>query len=186
MIYISRFDSPLGDITLAAKEGAIVGLWIEGQKYFLGKNKDVAIESDSNEPLAQAKDWLRRYFGGKNPAIDELLLAPAGSEFAKSVWDMLCKIPYGQTTTYGEIARQIAAENGFARMSAQAIGGAVGHNPISIIVPCHRVVGANGSLTGYAGGIDKKIWLLRHEGLDVEKFRVPTNRRFKRQHKELQ
>ncbi|MCI9156887.1 MAG: methylated-DNA--[protein]-cysteine S-methyltransferase, partial [Lawsonibacter sp.] len=117
--------------------------------------------------------WLDRYFAGERPAISELPLAPIGSEFRKEVWQVLCEIPYGETTTYGEISQKIAARRGLERMSAQAVGGAVGHNPISIIVPCHRVVGSNGSLTGYAGGLQKKIKLLTHEGVDMERFFVP-------------
>ncbi len=110
---------------------------------------------------------------GEKPKISELKLAPKGGEFRQSVWKILCEIPYGETTTYGEIAKEIAHLNDIERMSAQAVGNAVGHNPISIIIPCHRVVGASGNLTGYAGGIDKKIFLLKHEGIDTEKFYVP-------------
>ena len=118
--------------------------------------------------------WLDRYFAGENPQISELPLAPSGSDFRQMVWKILCDIPSGQTTTYGEIAKKIAARTGRSTMSAQAVGGAVGHNPISIIIPCHRVVGTNGSLTGYAGGIDKKIALLELEGVDMTKYFVPT------------
>ena len=110
---------------------------------------------------------------GEKPDISELKLAPKGSEFRQTVWRILCEIPYGKTTTYGEIAKEIAHLNGLERMSAQAVGNAVGHNPISIIIPCHRVIGTNGSLTGYAGGIDKKIFLLNHEGVDTDNFYVP-------------
>ena len=116
---------------------------------------------------------LDRYFAGEKPEISELPLAPIGGEFRQAVWKILCEIPYGQVTTYGEIAKKIAAQRNRKTMSAQAVGGAVGHNPISIIIPCHRVVGSNGSLTGYAGGIDLKIKLLEHEGVDLSKFFVP-------------
>lgn len=130
--------------------------------------------------LNETKKWLDRYFRGEMPQIDELSLAPSGNEFRKEVWKILCEIPYGEVTTYGEISRKIAKNRGIDKMSAQAIGGAVGHNPISIIIPCHRVVGADGSLTGYAGGIQKKIKLLKLEGADMEKFYVPKKgRRFR-------
>lgn len=140
MYYMSEYDSPLGSLTLAADGESLVGLWLEGQKYF----------------------------AGEKPAIDELPLEPMGGEFRQEVWKLLCDIPYGQVTTYGEIAKKVAERLGRESMSAQAVGGAVGHNPISIIIPCHRVIGADGSLTGYAGGIDKKIWLLAHEGVIME------------------
>ena len=174
MIYTTHYASPMGDIMLAARENALIGLWIDGQKYFLGSIKEDIACGDDVEVLIQANDWLDRYFGGSNPSISELPLAPEGSDFAKSVWDILRKIPYGETTTYGAIASRITKDKGLSRMSAQAVGGAVGHNPISIIIPCHRVVGSSGSLTGYAGGIGKKIWLLTHEGLDMARFTVPT------------
>ena len=134
------------------------------------------------EPLAQdeaipalrsAKVWLDRYFAGEQPRISELLLKPAGSPFRQAVWRILCDIPYGTVITYGEIARRMAAQMGRDHMSGQAVGGAVGHNPISIIIPCHRVVGSSGSLTGYAGGIDVKIKLLTHEGADLSRLFVP-------------
>ena len=118
--------------------------------------------------FVQAKEWLDRYFAGEKPRISELKLEPAGSEFRKAVWEALCQIPYGEVVTYGELAQKMAVLHNRERMSAQAVGGAVGHNAISIIIPCHRVVGANGSLTGYAGGIDKKIKLLTHEGAEKE------------------
>ncbi len=174
MIYTTHYNSPMGGVTLAARDNALTGLWIDGQKHFLGSIREDIACGDDISVLIQAKDWLDRYFGGGKPSVNELPLAPQGSDFAKSVWDILREIPYGETTTYGAIASRIAKESGLARMSAQAVGGAVGHNPISIIIPCHRVVGSSGSLTGYAGGIDKKIWLLKHEGLDMARFTVPT------------
>ena len=117
--------------------------------------------------MLKAKKWLDRYFKGEKPQISELDLEPIGSDFAKNVWKLLCEIPYGEVTTYGEIAKKVAKIMNKSTMSAQAVGGAVGHNPISIIIPCHRVIGTNGSLTGYAGGIDKKIFLLKHEGVSL-------------------
>ena len=118
--------------------------------------------------LKQAKEWLDCYFRGEKMEISSLPLAPEGSEFRKAVWKILCEIPYGQVTTYGTIAKRIAAERKLEHMSAQAVGGAVGHNPVSIIIPCNRVIGADGSLTGYAGGIEKKIKLLQLEGLEIK------------------
>ena len=119
------------------------------------------------------RGWLDRYFAGGRPSLCELPLAPAGSEFRQGVWSILCEIPYGEVTTYGDIAKKVAARMGNKSMSAQAVGGAVGHNPISIIIPCHRVVGSNGSLTGYAGGIKTKIKLLELEGADMTPLFTP-------------
>ena len=172
MIDTTHYASPLGDILLAGRGEGLIGLWIEGQKYFLGSQTGEVIERET-PILAQTKAWLDRYFSGGRPAISELTLAPDGSEFRQAVWEILRRIPYGETTTYGAIASELAARTGRTKLSAQAVGGAVGHNPISIIVPCHRVVGAGGSLTGYAGGIDKKIWLLAHEGVDLARFFTP-------------
>ena len=126
------------------------------------------------EVFSRAKDWLDRYFNGKKPEPSELPLAPVGGEFRRTVWELLCEIPYGELTTYGQIAREAAKRLQRESMSAQAVGGAVGHNPISIIIPCHRVVGTGGSLTGYAGGLDKKIWLLKHEGVKMDVLTVPA------------
>ena len=129
--------------------------------------------ADDLPVFTQAKGWLDRYFAGERPAIGELPLAPNGTAFRQRVWRKLAEIPYGQVRTYGDLAREIAQEDGKEKMSSQAVGGAVGHNPISIIIPCHRVVGTTGSLTGYAGGIDKKIWLLKHESADMEGLFMP-------------
>lgn len=174
MFYSTSYASPLGAITLASDGENLVGLWLDGQKYFAETVED-AIEEKPNLPVfATAKKWLDAYFAGKKPAISELPLAPTGGEFRKAVWDILCEIPYGQYTTYGEIAKRMAARMGKKNMSSQAVGGAVGHNPISIIIPCHRVVGSNGSLTGYAGGINQKIKLLEHEGTDMSRLFTPS------------
>lgn len=173
MIYKTYYNSPVGKILISAKDSAIIGLWIEGQKYYLENIKEDIVEDDEYEVLKQCKDWLDRYFKGEKPEICEIKLNPSGSDFAKSVWDILCEIPYGETTTYGEIAENIAVKRNVERMSAQAVGGAVGHNPISIIIPCHRVVGKSGSLTGYAGGIDIKIKLLAHEKALKKEFFIP-------------
>ena len=174
MIHTTHYDSPIGRFLLAAGDNALKGLWMEGQKYFLGSLKEEELtESEDCQVLKDAKTWLDRYFAGERPSIQELPLKPEGSNFRRQVWDMLCSIPYGQVTTYREIAKKIAAAHGLDHMSAQAVGGAVGHNPISVIIPCHRVVGTDGSLTGYAGGIDRKIKLLTLEGVDMGRLFVP-------------
>lgn len=168
-----RYQSMLGPLTIAGDGENIVGLWMEGQKYYGGGVSGELVEDAHLPVFAAARRWLDGYFGGLRPSISELPLAPEGGEFRKAVWEILCEIPYGGFTTYGEIARKMAARLKKKSMSSQAVGGAVGHNPISIVIPCHRVVGANGSLTGYAGGIDKKIRLLEHEGVNVAKFHIP-------------
>ena len=170
---ITYHTTPLGRVMLAAKGDALTGLWMEGQKYFAATLKGEVREQDDFPVFIQAKGWLDRYFAGEKPRIGELRLEPAGSGFRKAVWEALCRIPYGEVVTYGELAQKRAVLHNRERMSAQAVGGAVGHNAISIIIPCHRVVGANGSLTGYAGGIDKKIKLLTHEGAYSKSFFVP-------------
>lgn len=172
MHYTSTYDSPLGEILLAADDIGLMGLWFKGDKYFA---KGLSAEHEARETLAlqQTREWLDIYFSGQEP---EFLppLHMKGSPFRLRVWKLLQQIPYGTTVTYGDLAKTIAREKGLAHMSAQAVGGAVGHNEISIIVPCHRVVGTNGSLTGYAGGVDKKERLLTLEGVDMEGLFVPT------------
>lgn len=171
MTFLQHYNSPLGGILLAADESGLTGLWFDGQKYFA---RDLPAEHvEQNTPvLSEAKRWLDIYFTGREPDFTPPL-HPIGSVFRQSVWEILLQIPYGQTTTYGEIARQLAAKLGLPRMSAQAVGGAVGHNEVSIIIPCHRVVGTSGSLTGYAGGIDKKVKLLELEHTDMTELFVP-------------
>lgn len=163
MIYTTKIPSPVGNLTLASDGEHLIGVWIDGQKYFARTISEETQENNQIPILLQTVDWLNRYFSGKRPSIHELSLRPAGSEFRRAVWKILCEIPYGEVTTYGAIAKKIAASRGLANMSAQAVGGAVGHNPISIIIPCHRVIGSNGSLTGYAGGLDLKKKLLEME-----------------------
>lgn len=163
MIYTTHYKSPIGDLLLASKDNKLIGLWIEGQKYYMSNFLEEMKENDNDKTLLKANKWLDRYFNKEKPSIKELELNPMGSEFRQAVWRILCEIPYGKVTTYKEIAEEIAEQKGIDKMSAQAVGGAVGHNPISIIIPCHRVVGTNGDLTGYAGGIDKKKYLLEHE-----------------------
>lgn len=169
MFYKTLYSSPIGILSIASDDKEnLAGLWLEGQKYFEQtiKKTNILVNNDL-EIFYKTKLWLDKYFLGEKPKITELSLKPAGSEFRQRVWQILCEIPYGKVYTYGEIASIIAKEKGLNRMSAQAIGGAVGHNPISIIIPCHRVVGSNGNLTGYAGGIEAKIKLLKHEGVDI-------------------
>ena len=158
-------DTPLGEMLAFAEKGAITDLGFVGQKYF---HPDISSCNDaSKEPVLFALgNWLADYFKGKNRK-PEFRLNPKGTPFQEAVWKLLLKISYGETTTYGDLAKKVATQRNLARMSAQAIGGAVGHNPISILVPCHRVLGADGSLTGYAGGLDKKIFLLQLEGIQV-------------------
>ena len=170
MLSTSRYESPIGPLLLAEQDGKLVGVWMEGQKYFPGSLGETSQDGGPSPVLRQAGQWLDRYFAGERPPTGALPLAPEGSNFRREVWQILCEIPYGETTTYGEIARKLAARRGLARMSAQAVGGAVGHNPISIIIPCHRVVGFDGAVTGYAGGVEKKLWLLKHEGVDAAKL----------------
>lgn len=178
MIYTTNYKSPIGNILLASKDNKLIGLWIEGQKYYLQTINDKIEKLDNDKILIKTKKWLDRYFNKEKPDIKELDLNPIGSDFRQEVWKILCDIPYGKVTTYNDIAKQIAEKKGIKIMSAQAVGGAVGHNPISIIIPCHRVVGTNGSLTGYAGGIDKKIYLLEHEGVDMKNLFVPKKELF--------
>ncbi|MDE6517942.1 MAG: methylated-DNA--[protein]-cysteine S-methyltransferase [Acetatifactor sp.] len=203
MIYAATYESPIGELFLAAEDEVLIGLWIKGQKYFptelfseqvrmlhdhipigtitrdqpllCGLEKEYKTDSarEDCEILSRARTWLDQYFAGERPWPGILKLAPGrapgilpvNSEFRQQVWKLLLEIPYGEVLTYGELARRLAQRRGLSSMSAQAVGGAVGHNPLSIIIPCHRVVGADGSLTGYAGGVEKKRWLLKLEGV---------------------
>ena len=171
MEYIYHYDSPLGGITMASDGKALTGLWFDGQKYF-GNGLDKDVRKDILPVFDQTVQWLNIYFSGKAPGFTPPLNMKT-TPFRKEVWEILLTIPFGKTMTYGEIADRIAGQNGLSRMSAQAVGGAVGHNAISLIIPCHRVVGANGSLTGYAGGIDKKAKLLALEQVDMSSLFVP-------------
>ena len=151
------YQSPIGPLPIFSDGEFITGLYTKQIK--------LAEPFNTDEVISSAIEWLNQYFAGKNPEIDLLPLKAAGTNFQKDVWNRLRSIPYGCTVTYGQLASQIAADRGISRMSAQAVGQAVGANPISIIIPCHRVIGANGNLIGYAGGLDKKIMLLNHESL---------------------
>ena len=146
-----EYPSPVGTLYLTADEGGLTGIWMHPEK------------TENFPVLEQARNWLDAYFSG-NPTDVDFPLNPKGTAFQQQVWQLLLTIPYGQTTTYGAIAREMAQRTGKQKMSAQAVGQAVGANPIAIAIPCHRVVGANGKLTGYAGGLDRKEWFLRHEG----------------------
>lgn len=168
--YTTAIPSPVGPLTLASDGTNLNGLWLEGQKYFGESVPSPREETDALPVFAAAKDWLTRYFRGERPSPAELPLKPLGSDFRQLAWELLCEIPYGTVTTYGALGKEMAKRLGRPSMSGQAVGGAVGHNPISIIIPCHRVVGANGSLTGYAGGIDKKIQLLKLEKVNPAYF----------------
>jgi len=154
----TTYPSPLGDLTLASHGDALAGLWLAGQKHFGGKLPITTIETGETPALQAACAWLTRYFVGEQPAAAELTLAPVGTPFQQRVWEVLRAIPHGEVTTYGDIALRLNC------VSARAVGGAVGRNPISIIIPCHRVVGASGGLTGFAGGLDAKRQLLTIEG----------------------
>lgn len=173
MHYTTTYQSPLGEILLAADESGLTGLWFDGEKYYAW-NLDAKHEEKELPVFSEAKRWLDIYFSGREPDF----MPPMhmlGTNFQKEVWEILRTIPYGETTTYGEIAAKIAKQRGLARMSAQAVGNAVGRNELSILIPCHRVVGATGSLTGYAGGIDKKTVLLKLEGAYKNEYFVPKH-----------
>lgn len=171
MNYHDYYDSPLGRILLTSDELGLTGLYFADKADEPTDDASEATVPESSS-LTQAKQWLDIYFSGHKPDFTPPLHL-TGSPFRVRVCEIMLEIPYGQTISYGEIAKRIAQERGAARMSAQAVGGAVGHNPISLIVPCHRVIGANGNLTGYGGGIDRKIALLRLEGIDTDQFSMP-------------
>lgn len=171
MDYTHHYDSPIGGIMLASDGESLTGLWFDEQKYFANCLADE--HEEKMLPIFEMTDrWLDIYFSGKAPNFTPPLNLKT-TEFRKAVWEIMLSIPFGQTMTYGEIANRIARQKGIAQMSAQAVGGAVGHNSISLIIPCHRVIGTNGSLTGYAGGINKKVKLLEMEGADMSGLFVP-------------
>ena len=173
MEFCTTYETPfIGELFLASNGEELIGCWFDNDRFF-GYGADGEFERRDNlSVFAQTRDWLDRYFAGKVPLPQELPLAPRGSSFQLEVWSILREIPYGKTITYGDIAKRIAVNNG-KRMSAQAVGGAVGRNPLCIIVPCHRVMGAKGNLTGFGGGLDTKIKLLEHEGADVNSLIRP-------------
>lgn len=171
MQYTARYKSPLGDILLASDDAGLTGLWFEGQRYFALHLAADYIEKET-DILMQAKKWLDIYFSGQKPDFIPPLHVE-GTSFHREVCEIMLSIPYGKTMTYGEIAQTIASRRGIRKMSARAVGGAVGHNEISIIIPCHRVIGANGNLTGYGGGISRKVRLLELEGVNMTGFYIP-------------
>ena len=171
MIYTDQYASPMGKVTMASDGSALTGLWFDGQKYF-GDTLTEQCEPGKLSVFDTTKQWLDIYFQGKAPDFTPPLSMQT-TPFRKAVWEVMLTIPFGKTMTYGEIAKRIAQQRGLSKMSAQAVGGAVGHNSISLIIPCHRVVGTNGSLTGYAGGIEKKVQLLTLEKTDMSLFFVP-------------
>ena len=172
MVFTQHYNSPIGGLLLAADGSGLVGLWLDGGKYFAASLPESHVERETTI-LCESKRWLDMYFSGREPDFMPPL-RPSGSCFRKAVWKLLLEIPYGETVTYGGLAKKLSLQMGIPHMSAQAVGGAVGHNEISIIIPCHRVVGANGSLTGYAGGIERKIKLLELEKADISRFYIPT------------
>lgn len=184
MTYTCRYPSPLGGIAVSADETGLTGLWFEKPNASTAPANLAAPSlslAEADLPVfAEAKKWLDIYFSGEAPDFTPPL-SLAGTPFRQTVWKLLLTIPYGRTMTYGEIAVAVARQMGKEKMSAQAVGGAVGHNPISIIVPCHRVVGANGDLTGYGGGLERKIGLLTLEKADMSQFYLPKKPRSSRQ-----
>ena len=171
MLYYKKISSPLGEITLRSDGESLTGLCFADDKHY--GDKDIQDAQNAELPVfALAEKWLAEYFAGCEPKVN-VPLQFTGSDFQESVWKILQKIPYGSLITYGDIACEIAAQRGLARMSAQAVGGAVGRNPLCIIIPCHRVIGANGSLTGYGGGIQRKKALLELERADMHGLFVP-------------
>ncbi|MBR1673182.1 MAG: methylated-DNA--[Fretibacterium sp.] len=169
MRYTQRYGSPLGEILLIADGEGLTGLYFEGRD---GCHSCAEQEERTLPVFGRAARWLDAYFSGREPDFTPPLHI-TGTDFQMAVWRLLLQIPYGATTTYGELARRMAAQRGVARMAAQAVGGAVGSNAISIIIPCHRVVGAHGNLTGYGGGIDRKVKLLTLEKVDMARYYVP-------------
>lgn len=178
MFYYTKLNSPIGELTIASDENNIIGLWIEGQKYFGSTILDKITLTEDIDILNKTKEWIERYFRGEKPSSFELPIKPIGGEFRQIVWKILREIPYGKVITYGEIAKKVASIQNKEIMSAQAVGGAVGHNPISIIIPCHRVIGVRGDLTGYAGGIEIKKRLLEFEKIKINFKERNNDRKF--------
>ena len=165
MDFFRLYDSPIGRLTLVSDGKALTELRLDGSNDSTETQKNLPIFRDTFR-------WLDIYFSGKEPDFTPPLNMRTGP-FRREVWEIMLTIPYGKTMTYGEIAKEIARRHGLAKMSAQAVGGAVGHNAIPIIIPCHRVIGANGNLTGYGGGIERKIKLLELEGVDLSGMFIP-------------
>lgn len=175
MYYKRKYISPQGEIVLASDGKNLTGLAYTGQKYYDNAIPKESIEKNL-EIFEEAVQWLDKYFRGENPGKAPKVKLE-GTDFRKQVWEILQNIPYGKVVTYGQIAKEIAKKRKINKMSAQAVGGAVGHNPISIIIPCHRVVGSDGCVTGYAGGVNRKIELLKIEGSYREEFYIPKEKK---------
>ena len=171
MNYYFEYQSPIGELIIKSDGRNITWLGLSGQKYAGNVLQDSVLDCNL-QIFVDATQWFDLYFSGVEPSF-ALSLAPEGTPFRRAVWDILCDIPYGEVITYGDIAKQIAKQQGKVCMSAQAVGGAVGHNPISILIPCHRVLGAGGNLTGFASGIEVKIKLLELEHIDMQYFYMP-------------
>ena len=165
MTFQTQYQSPIGWLTMVSDGSSLIGLWMEHQKNPEAGRQIASAQAGDLPLFHQVKCWLDQSFVGEEPAVTDIPIAPQGTAFQQEVWSLLRRIPYGSTRTYGDLAAEIAVRRHQNTMSAQAVGNAIGKNPISILVPCHRVIGANGSLTGYDGGIDRKQWLLRHEGI---------------------
>lgn len=172
MDFTSTCDSPLGKITMTSDGKNLVGLWFENSRFFREGLSSKTEENPNLPVFRETEKWLRIYFSGREPDFLPPVLV-RGSDFRKRVCEILLEIPFGKTETYGEIAKRISKEKGIRQMSAQAVGGAVGRNPVSIVIPCHRVVGKDGNLTGYAGGIERKTKLLELEKTDMPIFFIP-------------
>lgn len=166
MLYGNEYCSPVGKMRIVCDETALIGLWLKGQKYFSVGIREPVLQQET-EILLRTKMWLDEYFRGKIPDDLKIPMNPQGTVFQKRVWQLVREIPYGAVCTYGQLAQRLARDTGAGKMSAQTVGGAVGRNPILILIPCHRVIGADGTLTGYAGGVETKKWLLRQEGVDI-------------------
>ena len=173
MDFITQYASPVGMLTIAGSEEGLAGLWIHNQKYFAAGISSEILRKDDLPIFEKTREWLDRYFSGGRPTPGELSLSPRGSLFQQAVWTLLCDIPWGETITYGALASRVAERLGKSSMSARAVGSAVGRNPISIIIPCHRVIGANGRLTGYAGGLSVKKRLLELENVKLPDRSIP-------------
>ncbi|MDR2368997.1 MAG: methylated-DNA--[protein]-cysteine S-methyltransferase [Deltaproteobacteria bacterium] len=177
MRYEATFRSPIGDLAIACEDEYLVSLWFVGQKYHGGANLPGGpAKAGGSNTLAATLEWLRAYFAGERPGSFRPAIAMQGSAFRMAVWNALLDIPFGEVVSYGDIARVVAARTGGKASAARAVGGAVGRNPISIVIPCHRVVGSNGGLTGYGAGIERKVYLLGLEGLDPHRLRVQGKR----------
>ncbi len=181
MLYKDYYQSPIGKMTMATDGKRLKALWLTDQEYIKYIDNEVSREGMNFPIFDETRAWLDAYFNGKQPDIRDLNLDPDGTDFRQRIWRLLMEIPYGEVTTYKDLGQAVAKELGKSTMSAQAVGGAVGANPISFIIPCHRVIGSDGSLTGYAGGSEAKIWLLEHEGFRIEETSKSKDNKWRQQ-----